>query len=638
LPLGIEKCRRIEHHRLARYVLQPCFMRGSEQWVVAGLIACAACGDPDPSSLDGTSFGSNDGLGDRVVSLRIDPPPASREVVLGQSPPLLALHVLAASANGVETDVTARVTWSVDRAAVASMTPNGTLTLAGIGGTATLSATLGDVHASAPLTVRLTGAVFGEGTTASAPAAFAAPIVSSLPDQLEYPPDGVVAPANIAPFEIQWSAPAGAAIHRIRITSGAILDLELYTTRPVLLVPADVWAKIGATAPDAPITIATESVDARSSRRHVSSPRTMTLTAETFPQPIVFTHKTGGGIHALDVGRGVELSLVTNGAQSKACAGCHVVSKNGRRMSFAVNDANLSLGTAQFDDSRRMFAERISPTTLVHAPSAAFNPAEDASRPSMLTTTSAAAPATNATLSLLDPDTGAVLPSDLASMLGAVPAAIGGGATMPAWSMAGDLVVFTGYEHEDPTDPRPGVNVLQGSIVESGASFVSGAFHFDAPRVLVAGTATESDVRPSLSPDGSAVAFMRTVTGGAEPLTSSMLVRRRDGHVFAIDAGRGEQGVSDTRTPDWGPVSSRAEGDGPSTSKYAWVVVSSSRAYGHLLGPSLQRQLWIFAVDRAKLDAGEADPSAPAFHVSGQDLDVTYAHPQWPLAVPKLTP
>ena len=108
-------------------------------------------------------------------------------------------------------------------------------------------------------------------------------------------------------------------------------------------------------------------------------------------------------------------------------------------------------------------------------------------------------------------------------------------------------------------------------------------------------------------------------------IASSAIVRRSDHRVFAIESGGS---AWDTRSPDWGPAGA----------KYAWIVVTSSRAYGHAFAASKNHQLWIMAVDRAKLAAGEIDPASPPFWVPGQNTAMTYIHPQWPIAAPPLSP
>jgi hypothetical protein len=202
---------------------------------------------------------------------------------------------------------------------------------------------------------------------------------------------------------------------------------------------------------------------------------------------------------------------------------------------------------------------------------------------------------------------------------------------MPSWSADGSLVVFSAYAAE-ASDPRAGVNPDAASIVESSVAFDGTAFHFGPPRVLASPVAGSNLLRPTLSPDGAAAAFTTAGTGGASVTSTAArvsIVRRSDGHLFDATAGNGPSGAWDTRTPDWGPSGTR----------YAWVAAASARPYGHLTtAAQALRQVWIFAVDRAKLAAGDADPTLPAFHAPGQSLTGMYNHAQWPLAAPPLTP
>jgi hypothetical protein len=88
----------------------------------------------------------------------------------------------------------------------------------------------------------------------------------------------------------------------------------------------------------------------------------------------------------------------------------------------------------------------------------------------------------------------------------------------------------------------------------------------------------------------------------------------------------------------WGKITASAP-DAPITLAYA-----SERPYGHRLtaansncslvqGQKQCKQLWITAIDLAKLAAGSADPSMPSFWIPGQSIQAQYVSPQWTKAV-----
>lgn len=113
-----------------------------------------------------------------------------------------------------------------------------------------MTASLDGRVAAAELTATLVGDGFLDGTDAGARDAFAGPESTADPLSLEYPVDGVIVPANLAPLEVQWSAPIAASLFRTRVTSADFVDLTLYTRRPELAIPADVWSRMAASAPD----------------------------------------------------------------------------------------------------------------------------------------------------------------------------------------------------------------------------------------------------------------------------------------------------------------------------------------------------------------------------------------------------
>jgi len=181
---------------------------------------------------------------------------------------------------------------------------------------------------------------------------------------------------------------------------------------------------------------------------------------------------------------------------------------------------------------------------------------------------------------------------------------------------------------------------------------VTGSFTFGAPKVLVKTASVDPDsgennLLPTISPDGTAVAFTRASGWWAIKTQQSLInrtgriavVRRGDGAVFELKGGASPPGMDWSNTwPQWAPSAGQ---------RYMWLAFGSERPYGHRLTPQSpenaqctlvqgQKQckhLWVMAVDRKRLAAGSEDPSAMPFFIPGQTLAAQYVSPQWTKAV-----
>src|SRR5262249_935798 len=141
---------------------------------------------------------------------------------------------------------------------LATMAPDGTATLTGIGGKGVVTATYKGIDATAALTIKLTGDVFAGGADATTQQGFDGAPPDPNPPQppaIEYPADGVVPPANLPPIEAQWTQASDNAAYRVKLTAAEVLDVTFYTLARELLFPADAWAAITASSPDTTLSL-----------------------------------------------------------------------------------------------------------------------------------------------------------------------------------------------------------------------------------------------------------------------------------------------------------------------------------------------------------------------------------------------
>jgi hypothetical protein len=648
-------------------------MRTSSTFLFLALLSSAAlaasCGSSGSSPASG--FAVDSGTGATVdaapeaspgFTLQVTPSQDAETVVLGapgKSVSFKAARVLAGQTTGV--DVTSQVAWSISSSTLATGQGGGTFQLSGIGGSAAVKATLSGVSGSATLTVKLTGSALLGGATATAPATFGAakpdPNPANAP-ALQYPPAGVVLPANLPPVDFQWSQTSDSNLFRVHLTATGVLDVSLYTTALDLVADAATWGAVVASVPDVPATWTVDAVGPTALLR-TAAPVPITITSDTIDHSAIYAWQSSTGtFHVLDMIKGTDVVLPSNSASLAAgqpCSGCHRISRDGTRFSFTFNGGDFYFGTLAYDATSGSFLEKIAPAATYRGTYATFNPLESTQIPAMLVTQPdnvAQNTAGTVRLELRDPDTNAVVPSNLATMLGQLGMPNPGQATsMPDWSPDGSFVVFAAYDSGMNFVRDLGDDIVLASIVEAPVSFANGTFTFGAPKVLVAASSSDNpdtgfnNFLPAISPDGSAVAFTRAAGWWSIKTQQSLInlsgqiavVRRSDGQVLELVNGSNGAGTTLSSTwPQWAPTLGQ---------RYAWLAYASERPYGHkstvashscgalVQGQQSCKQLWVMAVDLQKLASGTADPSSAPFWIPAQSINAQYVSPQWTKAV-----
>lgn len=629
------------------------------------MISCADSGGTGSTASTSTST-ENDAGSDASASLtlRIDPVATTIVVGLDAASATSPARAFAKRDGEEEKDVTNDVEWSIDNQNLADV-GLGTITAKGLGGKTKIRAAFEGVVAEADLTVTLKGAVFLPGTDATTQAGFDA----AMPDAdmanaptIEYPEDGVVLPANLPPIEAQWSPGNANVAYRVRISSPDVLDVSLYTTNRELLFPGDIWKKLGASSPDTAMTISVDAIDGQGKLR-TSAPRMMTITSDGIDESSIYVWQSStGSFRVLDIIKGTDIPLPTNSPQlspGQPCSGCHRISRDGKRFSYSYNGGNFNFGTLAYDEAQKIYASKITPTPALRGTYASFNPLESTTRAAMLFTAPDTVPQNTAgtvRLLLTDPDTNAPIPNNFADMAQQIPPTTGRATLMPDWAPLGDFVVFTAYNSDMNFVRLLGDDTVLGSIVEMPVQHMSdGSFQFGAPKVLVSAPdataganpdTSENNVLPSVSPDGSLVAFTRANGWWSIKTQQSLinlsgriaLVRRSDGTVLELEKGasNGPDDVWSSTWPQWAPTMGK---------RYVWLAYASERPYGHRLTPQNNncgglvqgqrqcKQLWITALDKNKLASGTEDPSQAAFWIPGQSINAQYVSPQWTVAV-----
>jgi len=626
-----------------------------------GSILVLACGNGGPSTFDGGSDGSG-GDASASFTLRVDPVTDNETVTIGLQNKTVQFHAYRKdSPTAPEVDVTNQVAWTIGDVLIAAPSATGLYTLQGVGGVTKVDAVLSGVHGTADLTVKATGDAFLGGTDGSAVQTFQ----NATPDSnaanapvLEYPLDAVVVPGNLPPLDFQWTQASDNNLYRVHITTPNTLDVYLYTSALDVVPSTATWTPIMLSARDIQ---ATWTVDATgpSKMLRTSAPRGMTPASDTIDDSAIYVWQSSTGtFHVIDMIKETDVVLPTNAGalqQGQPCSGCHRISRDGKRFSYTFNGGNFEFGALSYDATAKSFQEKIAPQVSYRATYATFNPLESTQTPAMLTTEpDNVTPNTAGTvrLNVRNPDTGAVVPSNIASMISSLAKPNPGTATsMPDWSPDGSFVVFAAYNSDVNYVRLLGDDIVLSSIVEAPVSFSNGSFTFGAPKVLVAANSGDNpdtgknNLLPAVSPDNSAVAFTRAAGWWSIKTQSSLLnlsgqiamVRRSDSQVIELVNGSNGPGTTMSSTwPNWAPTMGK---------KYAWLAYASERPYGHLLTPQNKscgsmvqgqgscKQLWVMAIDITKMQSGTADPSFAPFWIPGQSIHAQYVSPQWTKAV-----
>ncbi|HEX4517623.1 MAG TPA: hypothetical protein VGH87_00645 [Polyangiaceae bacterium] len=618
-----------------------------------------ACGNSGPATFDGGTDGSS-GDASSSFTLRVDPATDSETVTIGLQNKTVEFHAYRKdSPTAQEVDVTSQVTWTISDTLVATPSPSGVYTLQGVGGVTKVDAALTGVHGTADLTVKATGNAFLGGTDGSAVQTFS----SATPDAnaanapaLEYPLDAVVVPGNLPPIDFQWTQTSDNDLYRVHITTPSTLDVYLYTTTLDAVASTATWTPLMLSARDIQTTW---SVDATGPTKllRTSTPRAMTPASDTIDDSAIYVWQSSTGtFHVIDMIQETDTVLPTNAGalqQGQPCSGCHRISRDGKR--FSYTNSNFDFGALAYDATAKSFQEKIAPQASYRATYATFNPLESTQIPAMITTEPDNVTQNTAgtvRLNVRDPDTGAVVPSNIASMISSLPKPNPGTATsMPDWSPDGSFVVFAAYNSDVNYVRLLGDDIVLASIVEAPVSYANGSFTFGAPKVLVAANSSDNpdtgqnNLLPAVSPDNTVVAFTRAAGWWSIKTQTSLLnlsgqiamVRRSDSQVIELANGSNGSGTTMSSTwPQWAPTMGK---------KYAWLAYASERPYGHLLtkqnascgsmvqGQGSCKQLWVMAIDLTKMASGTADPSFAPFWVPGQSIHAQYVSPQWTKAV-----
>jgi len=573
-------------------------------------VVLAACG---PSS--------GGGNGDLVS---IDVEPANAMLTYTGTPVALDYHAIGHFKDGSTADLPDAVfSLDVDGAKLGAIS-GVTFTASGQGaGKGVVSAQLDDISGATAVIVTVHRTDLGPGVPADGASKFpdtVAPTGAQSPT-LVYPLQDAVMPTSVKAPVVQWESTGGADhLYRVRLESGmAIVDTILahdpafkFSLQPTL----DRWQMLK-NSTDGVIRFTVEHWDAATGAQG-SAPISIRMIPANITGAIYYWNLNIGQMEQIDEnGRSVAIKNPPPKSDGNRCVACHSVSKDGRYLSGALWGGGLQ--GAVFDMANDQ--------TKVADPAPTVTPLVENSSYTVLFSTFNA----DATRLMLNRGTGleVIDPKNGASV--ATTGLPTSGVAHPAWSPDGSTVALVRNITSGGQPAGWAVDYDRGDLAVMSANGDA----FGGPTTLVPASAVDPAFAapswPSFTPDSQWIAYGAGVNSRGR---NDSIAAVYPGALFVVDKTAGIPYRLDTACaaarncylPNFSPFD-----DG----SYYWLVFYSTRDYGNAQAGTKgaqRRQLWVTAIDKAKLASG--DPSAVAYWLPDQDVGTANMSAFWALPPP----
>jgi hypothetical protein len=541
--------------------------------------------------------------------------PTNSMVTVGAQP--TAVNFTATGTPGG--DLTSQLQWSVtredDSPAGGFSAPGVYQPAAGVGGVVTIHATDGCVSTTTTLTLKLDTTLHDPGAPVTSRFNGSPMANATKSPVIVYPSDQTRIPRNIYKILFQWKKSGNDWFRLTFDGPGAKVVIYSDGAHPECAAMVAVngcmeantadWLAIAGSNAGQTVTLTVDGVTLGDANVYRSAPITLGFSKRDVKGAIFYWSTTAAGVRRASVSdndpedyvvaKPIATMLPNNGGAVK-CVACHVVSRSGKKMAGYTQ----ATATGEF-----VYDVTLSPPPVPRLTTQLYN---------------------NRAFATFSPDDERIV---VTTGMGMAEFFVDGGSkvtnlpmpkgTNPDWSPTGSQLMYS-----DQAGDSPGMANLSVIAYDGG---------WGAVRVLVP-AAGLSNLFPSCSPDGEYVAYARG-KGGHGDKTLQLWLARADGTQppvelvtanrivnSAITAGQHENNM-----PTWAPP-----GD------LLWVAFNTVRPYGVVLPAGGTQQIWVAAIDPAKLgqrqpDGGPVDPSFPAFRFAFQGLTENNHRAFWTLDV-----
>ncbi len=542
-----------------------------------------------------------------LVSVRLEPPAATLDALLGEHP-TQDFELVGTFADGAERPVVAP-RFAIDTRGIGELDEaSGLFTANGVvGGEATIRASVdgpaGLLEATGTVTVRYRAELVGEGVPADVAARFDAPRSDEARRaQLVYPLDGAVMPQNVFPADVQWLIGAEGDLFRVS------LDKPHLSVRAYLVhsgagfghhwrVDEAAWRSLAQTDPDEAAEVRVDRWETTTGEAIAGAPRTLAFARAALTGSVYYWDIQRGRIVRIDDGTATAVEFMPNppaGRDGNRCVGCHAVSNSGRYMAGRLGGGE-NIG-AVFDLTVDLTGDPPPVEYPIGAMSARwwFSSWSPDDRRLVVSQDEGGA----RTLGLLDPFTGTPI-----TPTGTMPSS----ATHPAWSPDGTQIAYVGNINSWGGRFTAG-DIFTLDVVGPDAVGPSRRVH-EAASLSGSTPGGLADSYPSWTPDSARIAFSHGTGTRSEDQQAALYIMDRDGSgVRRLDRANSES------TTNFQPRFSPFDQGG-----YFWLSFLSRRDYGNAevgtRGRALQ-QIWVTAI-RKDAAPGE-DPSEVPYWLPGQ--------------------